>query len=333
MKKLSILLLCLLSAAVTLQAQVDLDKVGQSTMNFQLVTLSPRAAAMGAAFVAARGGAESIFYNPAAIRSEEAVNALAFYSTRWIADIDYMAMAVTRRLGAGSTLGFHILSVDYGEIRHTRLISPDEIEEHPLGYVDLGTMDNVGASSIGLSLARSISTQFSIGLTARLSGQNLGRSDLGNGLVDNSLMKTVFDAGVHYSNLEDWLHFAMSIRNFSSNAKRELIYEQLPLLFTMGLSLNAEEFLPLGSGRSLLLTADFQHPNNFSERLDLGMELGLDRWIFLRGGYRFNRDLESWTLGAGLNTDLAGRALRLDYAFAAMDVFSAVNRFSLTLEL
>ncbi|MEJ2615881.1 MAG: hypothetical protein P8Z35_13060 [Ignavibacteriaceae bacterium] len=47
--------------------QVGLNKLAQSTMNFQLVSISPKASAMGDAYYAVGTGAEAIFYNPAGL--------------------------------------------------------------------------------------------------------------------------------------------------------------------------------------------------------------------------------------------------------------------------
>ena len=63
------LLICLflLLFAVNIHSQIGLNKLAQSTMNFLLVSTSPKASAMGEAFFAAGSGAEGIFYNPSII--------------------------------------------------------------------------------------------------------------------------------------------------------------------------------------------------------------------------------------------------------------------------
>jgi len=52
---------------VNSSAQVGLNKVAQSTMNFLLVSVSPEASAMGDAYSAVGKGAASIFFNAAGI--------------------------------------------------------------------------------------------------------------------------------------------------------------------------------------------------------------------------------------------------------------------------
>ena len=75
-------------------AQVGLSKVGQSTMDFQLVSISPVASAMGEAYTAVGKGADAIFYNPAGMAEMNTQFNVALDYTQWIADINYYAGAV-----------------------------------------------------------------------------------------------------------------------------------------------------------------------------------------------------------------------------------------------
>ena len=315
-------------------AQVGLKKVGQSTMNFQLVSVSPRGSAMGEAMSTLGKGAESIFFNPAGIVESNGTYDAKFYITNWIADINYMAGAITWNMGTFGTLGFSALNVDYGTIYGTSLLGPGEEDLYPGGYKDLGELSNVGAYSFGLSYGKAISTQFMIGGNLRIAGQNLGESYLESGKVDNNATKLVMDAGVKYYTGLRSFQFGMAIRNFSSNIKRERIYEQLPLIFVMGGAVDLFELVSPESTENsdLLLAIDFTHPNNFAERMNLGMEYTLMDRVAVRGGYQFNRDVASWSMGFGLNGNLAGKTVDFDYSYSAFDVFDGVNRFAIGLK-
>jgi len=50
--------------------------------------------------------------------------------------------------------------------------------------------------------------------------------------------------------------------------------------------------------------------------------------VALRAGYQTNRDIASWSAGAGFNTELSGYDLQVNYSFSKMDVFDNVNRIS-----
>ncbi|HPG38909.1 MAG TPA: PorV/PorQ family protein [bacterium] len=317
--------------AHVVKAQVGLDKVAQSTMNFQLVSLSPQASAMGEAFCAVGAGAEGIFFNPAGMVETTTKFELKMSITQWIADINYMAGAMVWNTGNWGSFGFSIMSVDYGTINGTSLLAPGESGLYPIGFKDTGEVSNVGAYSFGLTYGRAISSQFFIAGNMRLAGQNLGRSMVATGMKDNNATKLVFDAGVKYYTGLKSFRFGMAIRNFSSNIKREEIEEQLPLLFTMGVAMNIMDVIDPAhaADNSLLLAVDFLHPNNYSERMNIGLEYKILGCIALRGGYQTNRDLASWSAGLGLNTTIGKNNIEFDYSYSAFDIFDEVNRFAI----
>ncbi|MBN1155853.1 PorV/PorQ family protein [candidate division KSB1 bacterium] len=315
-----------------LRAQVGLDKVAQSTMNFQLVGISPKASAMGGAYVALCDGAEAMFYNPAGVADMKQPLNVTMNMTNWIADIDYIAGAIAWNLRRFGTIGFSALAVDYGTVHGTSLVHPNEKAAYPLGYRDDGEVNNVGAYSIGLTYSRAVSSQFYIGANARVVGQNLGENMFyGGDVVKNNATKLVFDAGVkYYTGFKDF-RFGMAIRNFSSNLKREEISEQLPLLFTMGLAIDMMDLMipSLSQAHKLTFALDFLHSNSYSERINWGVEYLLWRKLALRGGYQSNQDLASWSLGAGFNSSIGDDQFEFNYSYSKFDLFDAVTRFSI----
>ena len=314
-----------------LRAQVGLRKVGQSTMNFLLVSNSPRASALGEAYCALGTGVESLFFNPAGVIELNNRFEMQTYTTRWIADINYLAGGFVWNMQRYGAIGISLLSVDYGTIYGTSLLYNAEKDQYPLGYIDLGSVKNVGAYAFGLTYGRAISSQFLIGGSLRLVGQNLGQSQLNSGLKNNNATKLAFDAGVKYLTDFHGFRFGMAIRNFSSNIKREEIDEQLPLLFTMGMAIDLLEVVAptFSQNNSLNLTVDFLHPNNYSERINYGLEYILFDRFAIRGGYQTNQDLASWSTGIGVNYDIGKTNLRFDYSYSNFDLFDGVNRFSL----
>ena len=313
--------------------QVGLNKLAQSTMNFQLVSLSPKASAMGEAYYAVGKGAESIFYNPAGLADmDKTFNVVVDY-TQWIAGINYIGGAAAWNLDNYGVVGLSLMSVNYGTIYGTSL---DPNTGSALGYIDNGALSNVSAYSFGVSYAKAISTQFSIGGNIRIAGQNLGENQFINGAtVKNNATKLVFDAGVKYYTGFKNFRFGMAIRNFSSNILREAIYEQLPLTFTVGTAIDLMDFInPMHSQEdALTLAVDFLHSNNYSERFNVGAEYKLLGMLALRAGYQTNRDIASWSAGIGVNKTIAGNEIEVNYSFSKMDIFKNVNRLSIGLSL
>ncbi|MBN2602371.1 MAG: hypothetical protein JXR87_10290, partial [Candidatus Marinimicrobia bacterium] len=170
---------------------------------------------------------------------------------------------------------------------------------------------------------------FLIGGTVRLAGQNLGQNIIYSNFRNNDAAKIVFDAGVKYKTGLRSFQFGMAIRNFSSNVKRERIYEQMPLLFIMGTTIDVFELVAVQSQKSQLNFAiDFLHPNNYSERINMGLEYSMMKKIALRCGYQTNRDVASWSIGFGINTLISGKNIVFDYSYSNFDIFDGINRLS-----
>jgi hypothetical protein len=300
-------------------------------MNFLLVGTASKASAMGEAFVVTGVGSESIFYNPAGLAIGANEFDINLNYTEWIADINYVSGAMGWNLSEFGAVGFHLLTVDYGDIIGTSLISASENNQYPLGYKDNGLISNVNAFVLGLTYSKSITQEFSLGFTIKYAAQNLGQNTFGSTTIDNDASIFAFDAGVRYQTSFNGFAFGMFLRNFSTNIQREEIEEQLPLVFSFGASINLLEFIQENKSdeSSVIFEADFLHQNNYSERVNMGMEYQFMKMFFIRGGYQTNRDLASWSGGLGFRTTLSDYEVALDYSYSSFEYFTSVNRISL----
>jgi len=62
--------------------------------------------------------------------------------------------------------------------------------------------------------------------------------------------------------------------------------------------------------------------------VNLGLEYKVLGILAFRGGYQTNRSIQSWSAGIGINTDVGGNNVQVNYSFSKMTVFNDVNRFS-----
>lgn len=330
----SLLAFNLATAQLVDEQGISMKKTGQSTMNFLQVSVVPKAIALGDAFTATGVGVESMFYNPAGL-SEIKSNYEVFMSmTQWIADINYIAGAAAWNMGNAGVLGLNFVTVDYGEIIGTRLVLIENAGTDQLGYEETGEVSNVGAFAFGLAYSRSITDKFMIGGSMRYAGQQLGQSILsrtGTDAKDNNQSKLVFDLGVKYYTPIKSFCFGMSIRNFSNAVKYEEITTQLPMTFAVGGAMDLMDFIMSEDSEtsSLLATVEFTHPNNYTERIHMGLEYSFKDFLALRGGYITNHDVAGLSLGFGLFPKLMGTTAELSYTYSSMELFDDVNRFSL----
>ncbi len=341
MKKTVYLLIgAILSCSVPLFAQqdlvfeqgVDLKKVGQSTMNFLQVGIVPRAAALGEAYTSTGKGPEAMFYNPAGLAEMNGRFGAFVSKTQWIADIQYLAGALSWKMGSVGTFGLSFLSVDYGEMYGTSLISKSAASSNPLGYIDNGVFTNTGAYAFGLGFARTVSSMFIIGGDVRYVGHQLGQNittDTNGDLKENESNKLVFDLGVKYNTGFRSFNFGMSIRNFATSVKYEELTAQLPMTFAVGASMDMLDwFMAEHKDHAALLSVEFTHPNNYTERLHMGLEYTFMNRLALRGGFVTNHDVQGASFGAGFNQSLMGKNMEVSYSYSMMELFDNVSRLS-----
>jgi ABC-type multidrug transport system fused ATPase/permease subunit len=317
--KLAICLILLLAMfSMPIQAQ-DMKKIAQAGMQFLKIDGTARGAAMAGAMTVDAFNASAVFYNPASLSWLESDFDIMANNTRWIADISYNHIAAAYSLESIGTFALSGVFTDYGDIERTQL-SGD-------GYVSKGNI-NVGAYSFGLSYARNLMDNFSIGGTVKYVNQELGTSVMNDDSEkENKVDGWAFDFGtVFYPGWESF-RFGISIRNFS----REYQYEQesfeLPLTFTIGAAMNMFDFVEL-EDQSLLLSIDAVHPRDYTERVHFGLEYQFMQLVSVRAGYKTNHDIEGLSGGLGVNFEFSGIGARVDYAYSDIQYFDAVHRVS-----
>jgi hypothetical protein len=310
-------------------------KLAQTGMKFLSTSLDARGTALGEAFTAVEGYSTLLFYNPAGMAFMDKNFHGAFGRVEFIADITYTYGSAAYRPGSGEygVFGLTFLSVDYGDLIGTVRA------ENEQGYLETGIFNPL-AFSFGLGYAKSLTNQVSIGGTVKYVKQ-----DLAGGIrrfstnqeaitVDTEQDVMVFDIGLLYKTGFRSLNFGMSIRNFSPEIEYFEESFQLPLTFRIGFSMNVFDFYPIGDeSHSLLITVDATHPRDFAEQVGFGAEYTFMNIFSLRAGYSFPNDEHGFNAGAGLQQNIAGYTLGIDYAYTPFGVFGDVHRFTLQFAL
>jgi len=302
-------------------------KLGQTGFQFLSVVSDARAGALGGAMTTVAMGSSSLFFNPANMaRSDYLIDVSASYNS-WIADIQHTAFSVAYypKGGRYGVIGLSYASVNYGEFQGTMVWNNEK------GYTDTETFYPT-ANVVGVGYARRISDRFCIGGQLKYANQYLGRSVIpvkeGDSYVKKNLANGfAYDFGTVYRTEFRGLTFGMSVRDFSGEIKYEKESFQLPLMFRIGVSMEAFQFLGLNlDSQELLISCDAVHPRSYPEFMNLGAEYSLfDRKLYVRGGYIINRDLEDFTFGFGV----AAFGTTFDYSFTGYDIFNPVQRFTI----
>lgn len=306
--------------------------LGTSAAKFLQIPQGARAAGMGGAFIAVTDDASSVFWNPAG--SSKIDGSMAHFSAvNLYSQFDLSAVAVSHAIPDVGTLSasFISLSMDKTEIT---------TEEQPNGT---GRYYDAQDVALGISFARKLSTEFSVGITAKYIQQRIW-NETAEGIA--------FDVGTQY-----WVDFnnlviAMSMTNFGSDlkydgedlnitylpnknypisrlapARLETTADPLPLHFQVGVAMD------LYSSDFVLVRGeiDATHPNDNTERVNVGTEVNFMDRFYVRGGYRYNYDDEDFTFGGGLTFPFGDNILRLDYAYANFILLPDLHRYSISI--
>lgn len=329
MKK--IILLFMIIMSLNTWAQVF---SGTNAGQFLKIEVGAKAIGMGGAFVSISNDASSVYWNPAGISRLEG-SAASFSHNYWIADTKHDFAAVILKLGSMHAIALSYTSLSMADMKVRSEFFPE----------GTGEFFSAGDFALGLSYGLSLTDHFSIGVTAKYVGENIWHM---------SASTFAFDLGVIYLTPIEGLQLGMSIANVGGNMKFEgsdsfvnytfdpaqsgnnqklfadlkMDQWELPMFFRFGISmkvLNTET-------NSIVLSADANHPNDYGESINTGVQYGFRERVFLRAGYKslFKKESqEGLTAGLGLVYYVTEFIpIKVDYAYADFGILNQVHRIS-----
>jgi hypothetical protein len=325
---------------ITLYAQSGVTKVGTTAANFLAIDVGPRANAMGSAYVAIANDVTAMYWNPAGIANIENFDML-FSNTRWIADISFNYAGAVLPLGNFGTIGVNATFLTMDQIERTTVQSPEGTGE----FVDAGSY------AFGLTYARKLTDQFSIGFNAKYVYERLYHSTATGFALDvGTLFDTQFSGlklGMNISNYgtkmqlegQDFLvqhdpYPSISGNNGNMNSTLSTDAYDLPLMFRIGVSMDVLKGL---YESNLIVSVDALHPSDDVESINIGGEYVFENLISLRMGYKglFSKDSEQgMNYGGGIRFNIAGStSLLFDYSYLSFGDLNSVHMFSVGLGL
>jgi hypothetical protein len=301
--------LVLLSLPLSAEAAQVFEKVGTLGGQSLKIGVGARAAGMGEAYVAIADDATAVYWNPAGI-ARLSGQSISINHTAWPANMlfDQAAYVFSVKWIPGM-LGVNVraLTMSRDIVRTTYL---------PEGT---GETFDAGEWAYGVTYARALTDKFSAGFSINY---------VQTGLADVKGSSTTFDFGTLYDVGILGAKIGMAIQNVGSDMTFIDEKVKMPVFFRVGGSFDV-----LQMGESKLITAaEFTHPPDNSEKLNLGAEYSFHDYLFLRGGYKMNYDTEGLTAGFGVKFPLTlvkSSVARLDYAYQDMNYLSAAHRVSL----
>lgn len=324
-------ILALCCTASMLMAQNP--NLGASGAKFLNVPMGARAASMAGAVIGSTADASSVFWNPSGIVGVTG-SSVHFSAVNLYSQYDASAASIVQNLGDAGTLAVSFISVAMEKTEITTELEPE----------GTGRFYDAQDIALGLTYARALTTEFSIGVTAKYINQRIW-NEVAEGVA--------FDIGTQYRIDVQNLVIAMSMTNFGGDlqfdgedlnitklrdnnypnsrlapARLETSGYPLPLHFQVGVGFDMinDDFVKMRG------EIDATHPNDYDERINIGTELVFVERLFFRGGYRINYDDENFTLGAGFNFQMGTNIVRFDYAFANFELLPDLHRYSVEID-
>jgi hypothetical protein len=301
------------------------QKLAQTGLQFLSVGPGGRGGALGQAMTSLDNKSEALYHNPAAMARMDDGMEFTASQNNWIFDIKHNAFSIAMRPEQGKygVFGATLRNIDYGEVEGTMVRANDK------GYTDTEIM-RPSAFAAGIGYAKGLTDKFSVGGHASFVAQQLGKSVVPSGkdslIVEKNVVNGVsFDFGTLYYTGYKSLAFGMSVRNFSNELKYADEGFQLPLTFTMGISMDLFDLLPeKPSGMKLLATIDAVHYRSHAEQINIGLEYSFLDMVHFRGGYRSNNDEDDFSFGFGISKF----GLTIDYASTPFGTIGTAQRFT-----
>ncbi|HET6566905.1 MAG TPA: PorV/PorQ family protein [Rhodothermales bacterium] len=330
-------LMIMLLSVVVVDANAQ-RKAGRNGAAFLEIGVGAREAALGSAATSLDGGANQIFWNPAgaALHQGQRLSA-AFSYNSWIADLKYTAAAVGYNFGSIGTItiGAQMFGVSDIPANRENGYTDEQLQEL---ITDTGTSPTFDYQDLALSasFSRYFFDRLTLGATVKYVNETI--DDVGASAV-------AFDFGsVYRIGISGW-QIAARLSNLGSSMEFYNQDNPLPLTFSIGTSI-----YPINTEQArLMLALDAIKPQDSQQLLFGGAELSFFDLLFLRGGYKFNysgasdggttdraainTSVEGASLGGGIQYEISGHAVAIDYAFTQMKLLNDTHRFTLRIGL
>jgi hypothetical protein len=321
----------------------NINRTGTAGAQELLIPVGARGIALGGSNVAFVSGVDAIYWNPAGLARTDFSTEAQFSHMSYIGDIgiEYGAVGVTAE-GIG-TFGISLKSIDFGNI-------PVTTEDNPDGT---GQTYSPTYVTTGITYSRLLSDRISVGANFNM---------VNEAIMSTSATGFSLDAGVQYSGLGiPELKLGIAVKNVGPNMRYSgpnLLrqgstvgdirgtqwYEvqaasfELPSQMQIALAYDKQ----LNATNNFIVYTNYENNNYQDDIWKFGAEYSFNNLLFIRGGYNLSPNapndplgttvqLFDYTFGAGINYDVGGVVMAIDYAYRHTIFMVANNVFTVKL--
>lgn len=328
----------------TTVAASDFTKVGLSGGQFLKIGVGARGTGMAGAYCAVANDISSIFWNPAGLANVKGYGA-DFSQTFWFAGMSHNFVGAVMPVGEKYRLAASFTTLSSGDIKITTMDKQD----------GTGGIYNVSDVALGLTLAGSLTDQFSFGVTAKYIQQAFTNVSAGG---------FVFDIGTRYNTGYKGIILGFSINSLGTQQQFEgsdlnrahtpvdgiktqpIDMRMMTTPFDMPLSFRAGLGADLCQGavwepdvdadgvqqHSLVTAIDFETYSDIPEQFAAGVEYTWKEMLSIRGGYRFGSDQFGLAGGIGFKYVGSGFDGQISYSVNPSQSLGMINRLSVAMK-
>lgn len=316
------------------------NRRGTAAATELLIPIGSAGIGLSGSTLAMASGLDAIHWNPAGLARSSSSAEVMFSSLSYFADIGVNYFAVSGNLEDFGVIGASLKTLSFGDIEITTIDKPE----------GTGITYSPTYMTIGLTFARRMTDRIFFGTNVKMIYESVSRVEA---------TAFAFDLGLQYKAGETGFNFGIALKNLGSKIRfdgpdfertvldpnQPIGFPQqplriktaafdLPTTLELGLSYNYN----LATEHLLSFNSTFVNNNYSNDDYRFGIEYSYNNLLFLRGGYTVSPDIPAdlqqiydFTLGAGVQYQISGIDMAVDYAYRPAKFFAANQWFTVRL--
>ena len=288
----------------------NFKKNATAGFTFLEVPATARTAALGESSLALSDeNSSAVFSNPAALGFSTQTHSLSVSYAPWFAEIKNYTSSYALKTYYG-VFGLGLVVFDYGSIPRSVVAQGQKV------YEVVGTFD-AKSLACGITYSKMLTDKFSFGTAVKYVQETIDTYRASN---------VLFDGGVLYYTGLGSFRIAASVQNFGVNAKFINDEFKMPSVFKLGVAVEVTG--GKDADNRITVLAEAVHPNDASEKVNVGMEYSWRSRVSLRVGYKFFSDEETLSVGLGFDPQMSVPFI-LDIAYSDYGRLGKISRLTL----
>jgi hypothetical protein len=316
------------------------NRRGTAAASELLIPIGSSGVGMSGSALGTAHGLDAIHWNPAGLARSTMSAEVMFSQLSYIADIGVNYFAVSGNLEDIGYVAATLKSLSFGDIEVTTIDKPE----------GTGVTYSPTYLTVGLTYARRMTDRIFFGTNVKMVYESVSRVEA---------TAFAFDLGLQYKAGVTGFNFGVALKNLGSKIRfdgpdfertvvdpnQQIGFPQQPMRLRTAafdlpttLELGLSYIYPIETDHSLSFNTSFVNNNYSNDEYRFGAEYSFKDIVFLRGGYSLTTGIPSLfeniygpAFGAGLQYEVGGVQMAVDYAYRSAKFFAANQWFTVRL--